>query len=46
VKTRIRTQIAVVGHDVTAYTDNGLARNTQYSYRVPSPEPKIGIFAV
>jgi hypothetical protein len=28
------TQIAVVGHDVTAYTDGGLKRNTQYSYRV------------
>jgi len=23
-----------VGHDVTSYTDGGLARNTQYSYRV------------
>ena len=28
------TRIAFVGHDVTAYTDSGLARNTQYSYRV------------
>jgi hypothetical protein len=28
------SQIAVTGHDATAYTDNGLARNTQYSYRV------------
>jgi hypothetical protein len=27
-------QIAIVGHDVTVYTDSGLARNTQYSYRV------------
>lgn len=26
--------IATVGHDVTAYTDSGLARNTQYTYRV------------
>jgi Fibronectin type III domain/Beta-propeller repeat/PQQ-like domain len=28
------TQIAVVGHDVTSYVDGGLARNSQYSYRV------------
>ncbi|HZO64932.1 MAG TPA: fibronectin type III domain-containing protein [Kribbellaceae bacterium] len=28
------SQIAVTGHDATVYTDNGLARNTQYSYRV------------
>ncbi|HEY3003925.1 MAG TPA: fibronectin type III domain-containing protein, partial [Kribbellaceae bacterium] len=28
------TEIAVTGHDVTSYTDSGLARNTQYSYRV------------
>jgi hypothetical protein len=27
-------QIATVGHDVTAYTDGGLTRNTKYSYRV------------
>ena len=27
-------QIAVVGHDVTSYLDNALARNTAYSYRV------------
>lgn len=27
-------QVASVGHDVTAYADGGLARNTQYSYRV------------
>ena len=27
-------QIAVVGHDATSYLDNGLARNTAYSYRV------------
>ena len=28
------TQVAVVGHDVTSYVDGGLARNSQYSYRV------------
>jgi len=28
------TQLAVTGHDVTSYTDSGLARNTQYTYRV------------
>ena len=27
-------QIAVVGHDVTSYLDNGVARNAAYSYRV------------
>ena len=26
--------IATVGHDVTSHTDQGLARNTRYSYRV------------
>ena len=28
------TEVAVVGHDVTSYVDGGLARNSQYSYRV------------
>jgi hypothetical protein len=28
------TPIAVVGHDITAYLDGGLARNACYSYRV------------
>ena len=27
-------QIAVVGHDVTSFLDDGLARNASYSYRV------------
>ncbi|MGH3714221.1 MAG: fibronectin type III domain-containing protein [Micromonosporaceae bacterium] len=27
-------EVARVGHDVTTYTDSGLARNTQYTYRV------------
>jgi hypothetical protein len=27
------TEIAVVGHDVTAYVDGGLLRNTAYTYR-------------
>jgi hypothetical protein len=27
-------QVAVVGRDVTGYTDGGLARNTSYTYRV------------
>ena len=33
------SQVAVVGHDVTSYVDDGLARNSTYSYRVRAFNP-------